>query len=104
MIGGNTDGLFQINNNARSVLYSGMATTGTIFFIRLSGTSSNFLQVTMYNFEDIGMFDLNLDGKIIFPNNDPMVILDALHGNTSGIARNTIKTTHASIRVLFTVR
>lgn len=90
MIGGNTDGLFQINSNARSVLYSGDGNDrNNILLYGLSGTSSNFLQVTMYNFEDIGMFDLNLDGKIIFSrdNNDPMVILDALHGNTSGIAR-----------------
>lgn len=90
MIGGNTDGLTQVNSNARMVIYSGAGNDrNNILVYGLNGISTNTAQVTMYNYEDIGMYDLNMDGRIIYSRegNDPAVILEALGGNSAVAAR-----------------
>lgn len=90
MLGGNTDGMTANNVNARSVIYSGAGNDKQpISTIGLSGNPAVSQPITLANYNTLGRFDLTLNGSIVYSGagNDPIIILNALQGNTSSSAR-----------------
>lgn len=90
LIGGNTDGTGSVSSGARTVLYSGAGNDRNNILVNgLDGNPSNSVMITRDNYPVIGSFDLNMDGRIAYSGsgNDPLVILQAIGGNTSVMAR-----------------
>ena len=89
MMGGNTDGVSSAGINGRRIIYSGSGNDrGPILSIGLSGNSSVPLTITAGNFGTMARYDLTMNGSIIYSGsgNDPLIISNALIGNTSTTA------------------
>lgn len=86
LIGGNTDGVATAGINGRRIIYSGSGNDrGPILSVGLSGNSSVTNPITIGNFATMARYDLTMNGVIVYSGsgNDPLIILNALGGNTS---------------------
>lgn len=86
LIGGNTDGVSSTGINGRRIIYSGSGNDrGPILSVGLSGNSSVPVTITAANFAALVRYDLTMNGSIVYSGsgNDPLIILNALGGNTS---------------------
>ena len=89
LIGGNTDGVSSVGINGRRVIYSGSGNDrGPILSVGLSGNSSIPVTITGANFAALARYDLSMNGSIVYSGsgNDPLIISNALGGNTSTTA------------------
>lgn len=89
LLGGNTDGVATAGINGRRIIYSGSGNDrGPILSVGLSGNSSVTNPITAGNFATMARYDLTMNGVIVYSGsgNDPLIILNALGGNTSTTA------------------
>jgi hypothetical protein len=89
LIGGNTDGVTSATINGRRIIYSGSGQDrGPILTVGLSGNASTTNTITLANFATMARYDLTMNGSIVYSGsgNDPLIISNALGGNTSTTA------------------
>lgn len=89
LIGGNTDGVSSATINGRRIIYSGSGQDrGPILTVGLSGNASTTNTITVGNFAAMARYDLTMNGSIVYSGsgNDPLIISNALGGNTSTTA------------------
>ncbi|MGB3088615.1 MAG: hypothetical protein WBB20_01530, partial [Chitinophagaceae bacterium] len=86
LIGGNTDGVSSAGINGRRIIYSGSGNDRTtILSTGLSGNSATTNPITGVNFATMARYDLTMNGSIVYSGsgNDPVIISNALGGNTA---------------------
>lgn len=90
LLGGNTDGVTVVTAAGKSIIYSGSGNDkAPILSVGLAGNNSVSQAITAGNYATLGRFDLNLNGVIVYSGsgNDPIIILNALGGNTTTQAK-----------------